>query len=141
MHTSEMRGLCYWGWSSTPKLSQNWSWKFWYWILLYKVIIMVSDEIRLWIFLFLKYGKIWSVSVGHVINHKILISEECMYIVRTLWRSYFWHCDYNFTESNKVVIFFWWGLNFQKNALETSKKAQNFQITTINCGKIKETKV
>ena len=33
-----------------------------------------------WIFVFQKYGKTWSVSLGHFIKHKLLISEE--------WRSW-----------------------------------------------------
>ena len=31
---------------------------------------------QLWVFIFLKYGKIWSISPGHFIKHKLLISEE-----------------------------------------------------------------
>ena len=31
------------------------------------------------VFIFQKYGKFWSVSLGHFINHKPLISEECVH--------------------------------------------------------------
>ena len=31
-----------------------------------------------WVFVFQKYGKFWSVSLGHFIQHKPLISEECI---------------------------------------------------------------
>ena len=29
------------------------------------------------VFLFQKYGKVWSILLGHFIKHKALISEEC----------------------------------------------------------------
>ena len=32
---------------------------------------------QLWVFVYIKYGKFWSVSPGHFIKHKPLISEEC----------------------------------------------------------------
>ena len=31
-----------------------------------------------WVFVFQKYGKFWSVLLGHFINHKPLIYEECL---------------------------------------------------------------
>ena len=30
-----------------------------------------------WVFIFQKYDKFWSISLGHFIKHKLLISEEC----------------------------------------------------------------
>ena len=32
-----------------------------------------------WVFVFQKYGKCWSISLGHFIKHKPLISEECKF--------------------------------------------------------------
>ena len=32
---------------------------------------------KLWVFVYIKYGKYCSVSPGHFIKHKPLISEEC----------------------------------------------------------------
>ena len=37
-----------------------------------------------WVFVFLKYGKYWSILIGHFMNHKSLISEE-------------WHFCYHFS--------------------------------------------
>ena len=33
-------------------------------------------EKTMWVFIFQKYGKFWSVLLGHFIKHKLLISEE-----------------------------------------------------------------
>ena len=30
-----------------------------------------------WVSVFQKYGKLWNISLGHFIKHKLLISEEC----------------------------------------------------------------
>ena len=38
---------------------------------------------QLWVFVYIKYGKFWSVSPGHFIKHKPLISEECL--ARAAW--------------------------------------------------------
>ena len=37
----------------------------------------MKNEKTTWIFVFQKYGKFSSVSQGHFIKHKPLISEEC----------------------------------------------------------------
>ena len=32
---------------------------------------------QLWVFVYIKYDKFWSISLGHFIKHEPLISEEC----------------------------------------------------------------
>ena len=59
-HSSEIRGLCLMKWPS--KMLQNLSY-------------FRNTKIHL-VFIFLNYGKFWSISLGHFIKHKPLISEE-----------------------------------------------------------------
>ena len=37
---------------------------------------MKNEKKQLWVFVFIKYGKFWSDSLEHYIEHKPLISEE-----------------------------------------------------------------
>ena len=37
----------------------------------------------IWVFLFQKYGKFWSILLDNFIEHKLLISEECWYTQTT----------------------------------------------------------
>ena len=37
----------------------------------------MKNEKSMWVFIFQKYGKFWSVSLKHFIKHKPLISEQC----------------------------------------------------------------
>lgn len=47
-----------------------------------KVVRNERWQRQLWVFIFKKYGKFWSVSLGHFIKHKLLFSEE--------WFMIFW---------------------------------------------------
>ena len=52
-----------------------------------------------WIFIFQKYGKIWSVSLDNFVKHKPLISEEWLYYFfsRVLWN-----------ETTSIVVSNWY---------------------------------
>ena len=94
-YSSEIRGLCLMKWPSETLQNLSYFWNtnthlgFCDFFISYYFIFSlmnalhparpwsISTKKTTWIFLWLKYGKIWSVSLGHFIKHKPLISEEC----------------------------------------------------------------
>ena len=47
-----------------------------------KVAQNEKEKKTTWVFVFQKYGKFWSILLGHFIKHKLLISEKCNVIVK-----------------------------------------------------------
>ena len=43
---------------------------------------------QLWVFIYIKYGKFCSVLLELFIKHKLLFSEECMYVIPNLFSKY-----------------------------------------------------
>ena len=59
-----------------------------------------------WVFVFQKYGKFWSVSLGHFIKHKPLISNEWSYMHSNFWLLIFtnyWKLCIKFSSAYKTI--------------------------------------
>ena len=59
---------------------------------------------QLWVFYIIKYGKFGSVSPGHFIKHKPLISEECMYTYSLYVRWFFHRANFKRHGIIKYVV-------------------------------------
>ena len=104
VHSSKIKGLCLMKWPSETlqNLPYTKSQVVFFSIIFtneYPGLCQHRPGHSLGVFIFQKYGKIWSVSLGHFIKHIPLISEECLaeyyciYITRTfrVWRKrQFW---------------------------------------------------